>query len=173
MTRCRAGQTRRQIDRIDQIQRREEFFATADHGQRFGVAQMGVGIHEPDLAAKEGRAFSALEQRHGAAAVAHGLVEQTRAVGPQQMLLDEREVMRGLGRTQDAAQYRMGHGQQAVAQAGAHIAGMEQIVLSVAIAPVHIAWHYVVDHEPALKISRNAHGGGSQVGGLGVAATGR
>ena len=51
-----------------------------DVRQRLRVAQVRMHVHEPDLAAEEGRALGALEHALRAAVVGHRPIEQPHAV---------------------------------------------------------------------------------------------
>ena len=80
-------------DRVRHLQRLPQRIGLAQHRHRLAVAQMGVDIHEADLAPEERREFGAAEDPLRAAAIRHGPVHQPDAVGEQQMLADQAEVM--------------------------------------------------------------------------------
>ena len=67
--------------------------AVADAGQRLGVAEVRVDVHQADLAAPERARLGALEDRHRTAAVGHRAVEEPGPVRAEQVLLDHREVV--------------------------------------------------------------------------------
>ena len=81
------------------------------------VAEMGVRVHEADLAPEEGAGLGTLEQARDPSAIRQGAIEQARAVRPPQVLAHEGEVRRGLlGRAQ-VVQDGVHHGQEAIAHA--------------------------------------------------------
>ena len=80
------GDTVAEADGNGLAQRPEEAVGVAVVPERLGVAQVGVRVHETDLAAEEAAALGALEESLRAAAVFHRPVEQPGAVGAEQML---------------------------------------------------------------------------------------
>src|SRR5882724_8549120 len=87
------GETLGNGDRIRQQQCLPERVDLAEGGQGLAVAQMGVDIQDPDLAAEEGRRLGAAEDAFEPAAVGRGPVHEPRAVGMQEMRADEAEMM--------------------------------------------------------------------------------
>ena len=68
--------------RVDAAQRVEERLRIAMPCKRLAIAEMGVGVHDADLAAEVTRALGALEVFLDAAVIGHRTVEKTRAVRP-------------------------------------------------------------------------------------------
>ena len=117
-----------QPDRVGQAQRMQKIIGPAELGQCLGPAQMGVHVHQPHLAAKVAGALTALEQAHRAAAVTQRPVKQPQAVGAQQVPADQIDMGGGLGRAEQAVDDGMHHRQRAVADAGAPIPRMQQVI---------------------------------------------
>ena len=78
-------------DRVHHLQRLPERIGLAQHRHRLAVAQVGVDIHEADLAPEERRRLGAPEDLLRPAVVGHRPVHQPHAVGKQQVLADEAE----------------------------------------------------------------------------------
>jgi hypothetical protein len=76
----------------------EEALGVPDLCQRLREAQVRVHVHQADLAAEEGRAFGALEVALRAAVVIERPIEQARAVGAHQVLVDQAQVVLQLRR---------------------------------------------------------------------------
>jgi hypothetical protein len=64
----------------------EEALRLAQVGQRLAPAQVGMHVHDADLAPEERAAFGALEQPSAGPPVGHGAVKQARAVRAGQVL---------------------------------------------------------------------------------------
>ena len=71
----------------------EKSLSLSDVRERLGVAQVGMRVHEPDLAAKVGGGLRALKQLLQSAVIGHRAVKQTHAVRCAQVLLDEFQVL--------------------------------------------------------------------------------
>src|SRR5580700_2286117 len=76
-------------DRIDLTQRVVKALRLTDVRQRLGIAQMGVRIHESNLAAKESRRLRSLENALRAAVIGHRPIEKPHAVRPAQYSLQQ------------------------------------------------------------------------------------
>jgi hypothetical protein len=96
-------------------------------GQRLREAQVRVHVHQPDLAAEEGRALGALEVPLRAAVVVERPIEQARAVGAHQVLVDQAQVVLQLRAVEQALEDRVDHREDAVAHAGRRVARVQQV----------------------------------------------
>ena len=124
---ARGGHDLAQADRVGLAQRVEEALGFADVRQGLRVTQVGVHVHESDLAPEKTGALGPLKVPLRAPVVRQRPVEQARTVGAAQMLVDEAQVMPHLRGIEQAFQDRVDHRQQAVAHAGRLVARMQQI----------------------------------------------
>ena len=85
-----------QADRVDQRQRSEKSLGVAVPGQCLRVTQVRGGVLQTDLATEERGRLRALEDLHRSAPVGRRPVEQTRAVGTEQMFGNNSQVGPGL-----------------------------------------------------------------------------
>ena len=83
---------------FDHLQRLPERIGLAEHRHRLAVAQVGVDVHEADLAPEERRRLGPPEELLRSAAVGDRPVHQPSAVGEEQVLRGSGEmVLRLLG----------------------------------------------------------------------------
>ena len=134
-------------------------------GQRLGIAQVGVGVHDADFASEKSAGLGALEQLLGAAAVRQWAVEQARSVGAEQVVLDQTKVRARLLRAEHVFEHGMHHRQQAVANAGEAVAGVQQHLRWLAGWKQRIARDHAARHQKALKIGSHLRRFGFQRGG--------
>ena len=66
--------------------------------QRFGIAKVGVRVHDPDLTTEEGARLGTLEDLHRTAVISGGTVEQSRPIGAEQVRIDDLQVFARLTR---------------------------------------------------------------------------
>ena len=160
MSRVGVGHRVGQGHRADGEQRPVEALGVAQHRQRLGVAQVGVHVHDADLPAEEAGRFAALKMRHGPAAVNRRPIHEPRAVGGQQVLLDEREVRRRFIGREQLAQHAADHGQQAVGHAGGGVRGVQEVIRAVALqeATYIKACGHAVFHDVLLEVVAHAVG---------------
>ena len=155
-----------QAYRVGQAQRMQQGIAPAQRGQRFGPAQVGMHVHQADLAAKKAGAFTALKQPHRPAAVAQRPVKQAQPVGAQQVLLDQRHMVGRLGGGEQPVDDGVHHGQGAVVDAGVGVAWVQQVTgLARRVkfgdrGKRGKTGQHPIDHQPALKIRRHRVGPG-------------
>src|SRR3984885_15985687 len=95
----------------------EEALRLSHVRQRLRVAQMGVHVHQPDLAAEERCALCPLEDALRPTVVRNRAVEQARAVGSSQVLLDKPQMLARLRRGQHILENRMDERQCAISYA--------------------------------------------------------
>ena len=81
-------------DRVCHRKRLPERLGLAQRRQRLAIAQMRVHIHEADLAPEERRGFGTAEDFLRPAAIGDGPVHEPHAVGKEQMVADDGEMMR-------------------------------------------------------------------------------
>jgi hypothetical protein len=67
-------------------------------GEGLGITQMGMGVHDPDLAAEEGAGLGPLEDLHGAAVISGRAVEEPGPVGADEVLVQHVKVLACLTR---------------------------------------------------------------------------
>ena len=83
-------------DRVHHLQRVPERVGLAQHRHGLAVAQVGVDVHQANLAPEERGQFSAPEGLLRTAPVGYRPVHQPHAVREEQMVADEAEMMLGL-----------------------------------------------------------------------------
>ena len=113
---------------------------------------MGVGVHEADLAPEETAALRPLEEPLQTAAVLQGPVEQAGAVGAEQVLFDETQMVAGLLRAEQSAQDGVDHRQQTVGKAGRAVFRMQKILDGARFAEMGEARERPFHHQHPLKI---------------------
>ena len=103
--------------------------------------------------------LGALEEVHAAAVVAHRAVEETRAVGAEQLAVHECRVIARLRGREEVGEDGVHDRQQARADAGARVARVEQRLDAPAGVEVREADEHAVDDQVALEVVAHARAG--------------
>ncbi len=126
--------------------------------ERFGIAKVCMGVHQPDLTPEIGGRFSALEDPHGSPAIDHRPIEQPRPIGALEVRFNEIKVLLGLLRRQHVVDHRMNHRKQAIAETGFMIQRVQQISHGLGILEIDVARDHPIDQKVLSKISQNLFG---------------
>ena len=88
---------------------------------------MRMHVHETDLAPEERRAFGALKEPLRTAVIRHRSIEQAHAIGAEQVLVHQLQMLARLRRREQVLENGMDHRKRAVPHAARCIARMQQI----------------------------------------------
>src|SRR5438067_4445451 len=146
-------------DRIDLDECVPQAIGIAADGQRLGIAQVGVNIHEADLASEERRRFRAAEYDLRPAAIGDRPVHEPGAVGKVEMLADDSKVMPRLFRREQPGNDRPRHRQEREFETGTRVTWMkEHLGVVVARLEYGIAGNRAVADQMAIEVSGDLRG---------------
>src|SRR6202161_1916976 len=116
-------------------------------------------IHEPDLAAEKRSRFRPLKERLRPTMIDDRLVHEPRAVGKQEVLADEAQVLSRLGLGEQAADHALRHRQERIGEPRFPIARMKQKLGLAAFWPEHaIAGDDSIANEMRVEVFAYRHG---------------